>query len=109
MWRRNDGFFMAELLLSLSVWLIVAGVFFPLILSAVMHSLEMKQDFESTQLIYESLQQSVAEETIPSDKKIEIDKSVYHLFLKEGAGMTEVCVKYEDVLHKAKEKCDVLK
>ncbi|GLB58177.1 hypothetical protein NCCP133_03100 [Cytobacillus sp. NCCP-133] len=99
---------MAELLLSLSAWLIVAGVFFPLILGAIMHSLEIKQDFESTQLLYETLQQSVVSEPISTAKNVEINKSEYQLIIKEGSGMTEVCVRYEDVLHKAKEKCDVL-
>ncbi|WP_026583358.1 phosphatase [Bacillus sp. J33] len=109
MWRRNDGFFMSELLLSLSAWLIVAGVFLPLILKAAMDSGEMQQEFDSTQLLYETLQQSVAEGYFPLEKTVKIEKTVYSLFQKEDAGITEVCIKYEDLFHKAKEKCDVLK
>ncbi|MBT2687075.1 phosphatase [Bacillus sp. ISL-47] len=109
MWRKNDGFLMAELLLSLSAWVIVAGVFFPLIIKAVEHSVEMKQDFESTQLLYEKLQQSVVEGYSPSSESIKRGQIVYEIFLKEGSELTEVCVKYEDIFKKANEKCEVYK
>lgn len=109
MWRKNDGFFMAELLLSLTAWLIVAGVFFPLIIRAVEHSVEIEQDFESIQLLYESLQKTVVEGHLPSGESVKKNQTVYEIFLKEGSELTEVCIKYEDIFQKANEKCEVYK
>ncbi|MGG1831868.1 hypothetical protein ABDI13_06555 [Cytobacillus firmus] len=70
MWRRNEGFFLAELLLSLSGMLLAAGIIFPLVIKALVHSEEVKQDYESTQLLYESLMEAASEGSFPEGETI---------------------------------------
>ena len=108
MWRRNEGFFLAELLLSLSGMLLAAGIMFPLVIKAIEHSEEVKQDYESTQLLYESLQQAAWEGSFPEGKIIKKNQTVYEIFPKENPGLREVCIKYENIRDRPKEKCEVL-
>ncbi|WP_264738538.1 phosphatase [Cytobacillus firmus] len=107
MWRRNEGFFLAELLLSLSGMLLAAGIVFPLIIKAIEHSEEVKQDYESTQLLYESLQQSASEGRFPDGKTMKRNQTVYEIFPKVNQGFMEVCIRYENVRDRTKEKCEV--
>lgn len=107
MWRRNDGFLMAELLLSLSAWLIIAGVFFPLVMRAVDQSRQVEQDFAGTLLLYEALQKAVIEEQPPPDRVVKKGNTVYELFSKEGSAQTEVCLRYEGIFNQTYEKCEV--
>ncbi|MCS0786744.1 phosphatase [Cytobacillus firmus] len=107
MWRRNEGFFLAELLLSLSGMLLAAGVMFPLVIKAIEHSEEVKQDYESTQLLYESLQQAASEGSYPEGKTIKKNQTVYEIVPMENQGFMEVCIRYENVRDRSKEKCEV--
>ncbi|KML46068.1 hypothetical protein [Cytobacillus firmus] len=107
MWRRNEGFFLAELLLSLSGMLLAAGIIFPLVIKALVHSEEVKQDYESTQLLYESLMEAASEGSFPEGETIKKNQTVYQIFLKENQGFMEVCIRYENVRDNTKEKCEV--
>ncbi|MBY6051236.1 phosphatase [Cytobacillus firmus] len=107
MWRRNEGFFLAELLLSLSGLLLAAGIIFPLVIKALVHSEEVKQDYESTQLLYESLMEAASEGNFPEGKTIKKNQTVYQIFLKENQVFMEVCIRYENVRDNTKEKCEV--
>jgi hypothetical protein len=107
MWRRNEGFFLAELLLSLSGMLLAAGIMFPLIIKALEHSEEVKQDYESTQLLYESLLEAAMKGSFPEGKTMKINQTVYKIFPKESQGFMEVCIRYENVRDSTQEKCEV--
>ncbi|KON87067.1 phosphatase [Sporosarcina globispora] len=107
MWRRNEGFFLAELLLSLSGMLIAVGILFPLIIKAIEHSEEVKQDHKSIQLLYESLQQAALKGSFPEGKTIKKNQTVYEIFPKENQGLMEVCIRYENVRERTKEKCEI--
>ncbi|USK48839.1 phosphatase [Bacillus sp. CMF12] len=107
MWRRNEGFFLAELLLSLSGMLLAAGIMFPLVIKAIEHSEEVKQDYESTQLLYEYLQQAASEGRFPEEKTMKKNQTVYEIFPMENQGFMEVCIRYENVRDRKKEKCEV--
>ncbi|EWG10666.1 hypothetical protein [Cytobacillus firmus] len=107
MWRKNKGFFLAELLLSLSGMLLAAGIMFPLIIKALEHSEEVKQDFESTQLLYESLLEAASEGSFPEGETMKKNQTVYKIFPKENQGVMEVCIRYESVRDSTKEKCEV--
>ncbi|MCM3704547.1 MULTISPECIES: phosphatase [Cytobacillus] len=107
MWRKNEGFFLAELLLSLSGMLLAASIMFPLVIKALEHSEEVKQDYESTQLLYESLMEAASERSFPEGKIIKKNQTVYQILLKKNQGFMEVCIRYENVRDYTKEKCEV--
>jgi hypothetical protein len=107
MWRRNEGFFLAELLISLSGMLLAAGIIFPLVIKALEQSEEVKQDYKSTQLLYESLMEAASEGSFPEGKTMKVNQTVYYIFPKEKQGFMEVCIRYENIRDKTKEKCEV--
>lgn len=108
MWRKNDGFFLAELLLTLSAWLVIASVLFPLIIQAVNQSLQVRQEFFAAKILYESLIDAKKKAVYPATETIVVNQTVYEIF-QNGNGETanmEVCIKYEDLLQQSYEKCE---
>lgn len=108
MWRKNDGFFLAELLVTLSAWLVIASVLFPLIMQAVNHSLQVRQEFFANKILYESLIDAKKKAVDPATETIVAHQTVYEIF-QNGNGETanmEVCIKYEDLLQQSYEKCE---
>lgn len=108
MWRKNDGFFLAELLLTLSAWLVIASVLFPLIIQAVNHSTKVRQEFFAVKTLYESLIDAKKNAVYPATESIVVHQTVYEIF-HNGKGETanmEVCIKYEDLFQQSYEKCE---
>lgn len=109
MWRRNDGFFLAELLLTLSAWLVIASVFFPLIIDAVNKSMQLRQEYNALQLLYENLIEAKKEGVYPNIGTRMIDRTSYEMALEtsEKEALVEVCIKYEDILRNSYKKCEI--
>lgn len=109
MWRKNSGFFLAELMLTLSAWLVIATILYPLIINVVNQSLQEKQAYEGTKLLYETLIKAKKEGVIPHSESIKIDRTVYQVNYEPYSGQEkmEVCIQYEDLLQNTFEKCDL--
>ncbi|MBS4191274.1 type II secretion system protein [Bacillus sp. FJAT-49705] len=108
MCRRSNGFFLPEMLLSLSAWLIIAMVFFPLIMGVINRSIQLHQEYDGTQLLYETLQKAKKEERVPVHELIKINQTVYEVYQESvNDGSLEVCVKYEDILEHEYKKCEI--
>lgn len=87
--------------------LLAAGIIFPLIIKATEQAEEVKQDYESTKSLFESLMEAASEGSFPEGKAMEVNQTVYKILPKEKQGVMEVCIRYENVRGKAKEKCEV--
>ncbi|MBY0122407.1 phosphatase [Bacillus sp. S/N-304-OC-R1] len=109
MWRRNDGFFLPELILSLSAWLLIAGIFFPLVMNIVNQSLQLKQEFEVSRLLYEELIRAKKEGVLPVSHSLLVNGTQYTISLDSSGGNTgvEVCIKYENVFKTEQKKCEI--
>lgn len=109
MWRKNNGFFLAEVMLSLSAWLVIATILFPLIINVVNQSLQGQQEYEGTKLLYETLIKAKKEGVFPNIESIKIDRTVYQVIYEPYGGQEkmEVCVQYEDLIQNTFEKCDL--
>jgi competence protein ComGE len=110
MLRRNEGFFLAELLLTLSAWLVIAGVFIPLMVHAVNQSVQLHKEAAATQALYELLVEARKESLIDSlHSRIAIAGSDFEVVQesRNGHDFMEVCIKYEDLLQKTYKKCEV--
>lgn len=105
MWKRNDGFFLTEMLLTLAAWLIIAGVIFSLIIQAANHAMLVRQEYEATKILYEKLSEAKLAEGMPGSETIVMEQTAYDITQGNGAG--EVCVTYEDLLGKPKQKCEL--
>ncbi|QED48616.1 type II secretion system protein [Cytobacillus dafuensis] len=108
MCRRNNGFFLVEMLLSLSAWLVIAMVFFPLIMGLINRTIQLHQEYDGTQLLYETLQTAKKEQRVPVHEIIKINQTVYEVYQDSvRSGRLEVCVKYEDILKNEYKKCEI--
>lgn len=111
MLEKNEGFFLPEMLLSLSAWLIIASVFFPLVMNVVNQSVHLQQEFDGTKALYEALLKAEIEGVQPRSEWITINHTVYELYQETSgshAGL-EVCIKYENVSKKQQKKCEIYK
>ncbi|MBP2240864.1 type II secretory pathway pseudopilin PulG [Cytobacillus eiseniae] len=109
MYRRNEGFFLAELLLSLAAWLIIASILFPLIIFSMNQSVQLKEEFNATQVLYEILMDAKKKKTNPMIGPREKDETIYEVTLEitDENPLMEVCVRYEDFLRRSYKKCEV--
>lgn len=108
MWRKNEGFFLVEMLLTLSAWLVIASVLFPLIIKAVNQSLQVKQQFLANEILYESLIDAKKKAEFPVTETIVVDQTIFEVYPKGNGGSAnmEVCIKYEDILQQSHETCE---
>lgn len=109
MLRKNKGYFFAEVLISLSAWLIIASVYFPMIASMSRHSVQLDQDLVGTQLFYETLLKARKEDKEPLPNFITVNNTVYEIGieLREGSSGSEVCIQYEDIFNGIQKKCEL--
>jgi hypothetical protein len=100
---KNEGFFLAELILSLSAWLVSACVLFPLFLHASDQAEEHRKSSEAAQILYEYLQMKAAG-SAPSM----LDHEAYPIEELELAALAvEVCVHYEKKNRQKEKICDI--
>jgi len=108
MFKKNEGYFLVELLLALTAWLMIAGVLFPLMIKALNHSVQTDQQYTATKLLYEKLIIAKKEGVIPTYEVFIIGETEYEFLpeLNEWQGGMEVCIKYEDIFQKEYKKCE---
>ncbi|MEH7390451.1 type II secretion system protein [Bacillus sp. JJ1503] len=109
MLRKNKGFFLPEMLLTLSAWLVIATIFIPLIMNLIDQSVQLRQEFDSTQALYETLLKAQKEGLQPQTELITINQTVFAIYEGTSGGNAgqEVCIKYENVFKKLRTKCEI--
>lgn len=93
---KNNGFFLLELLLSLSVWFMIGLFFVPLLMDLTNQSKELELDKKAKQLLFEELHAKLIDESINSSYSIFDNGHEYKIYWNEIAGQTEVCVTIEE-------------
>ena len=108
MLKKSNGFFLTELLLSLTAWILLAGVVFPLIMKARNNSIQVEQEFAANNLLYERLITAKKEGILPVHEVFTINQTKYDITLQsaEGQAKMEVCIQYVDVFQRANKKCE---
>ncbi|MEH7013928.1 hypothetical protein V7087_24480, partial [Neobacillus niacini] len=61
LWK-NDGFFLLELLLSLSAWFMLGMFFIPLLMDLSYQSQQLVRDKKAKQFLFEELQANLVED-----------------------------------------------
>ncbi|MBB6444904.1 hypothetical protein [Bacillus benzoevorans] len=100
---KNDGFYMAELMLSLAGWLLIAGFIVPYILQVKKQTIQVYEQEEAFHLLYESIQTVLIEHPERINNTVVKGGILYEVMWQEGG--KEVCVTYEDVLQKKNQLC----
>ncbi|MBA4535803.1 hypothetical protein H1Z61_01285 [Bacillus aquiflavi] len=107
MLKNDNGFFLAELFLSLSTLLLVCSILVPLYIDLVAKREQLEIEHEAVQILYEELISEKVEQTTNHFKTI-IKNGIEYEFVRRptNSGEMEVCIRF-DIYSKEKEKCEL--
>lgn len=93
----NKGFFLLDLLLSLSALLMICLFFIPLLMDIRRQSTQLEADTKARQLVYEELQASLYSTQAAVNYTVIQNGVLYHIFWRDSEypGKKEVCIKIE--------------
>lgn len=96
LWK-SDGYFLLELLLSLSVWFMIGMFFMPLLIELSSQSEQLVRDKKAVQFLFEELQANFTEDRTNSNYSIFHNGTEYKIFWnRQSIGQKEVCVKVDE-------------
>ena len=106
-WKSNGGFFLAELLLSLSAWLIATTILLPLAIYLIGQSIDLRHGTDALHLVYERLQEVKLGIAPTEIDRIEKNGVVfnYKMIHHESESVMEVCVEYNGYFSEKRSKC----
>lgn len=105
MFRKNEGFFLTELLLSLSAWLIATGILLPLVFHLTYQSYRLYLENTATHILYDELGKMSVEGIEGSNKTVSRNGIAY--VIKWIDATKEVCVTFEDANKEKVKKCQI--
>ncbi|WP_394232935.1 competence type IV pilus minor pilin ComGE [Niallia oryzisoli] len=94
---KNKGFYMAELIISLSGWLVISTTFVPVFIKLHHQLIQQEEKSEALHLFYEYLQTVIVEGQDRENIVITKEDKQYSI-IWEGENLREVKICYEDVL-----------
>ena len=97
MLKSTRGFFLLELLLSLSAWLMLSLFFLPLLIDLREQSLHLELESKAKQLMYEELQSKLINNKTFSNYTSILNGVEYQILWKDSDAVNqkEVCVRIE--------------
>src|SRR5688500_5818921 len=103
MWLKNEGFYMAELMISLSGWLIISGFFVPLYLDVSREFISISEKSQANYILYEYIQRVMVEDIKRTNTIVSRENKQYELIWQVGSygEKTEVFLRYEDIFGKS--------
>jgi competence protein ComGE len=107
---RNKGFFLIELLLSLSLMLMLSLFFIPLIINMKSQMVKLEIEKQSYQLLYEELQLLLINGKASPARSLSMNGIEYQISWKYSAisEEMEVCIKVENnTVYGEKELCQI--
>ncbi len=107
MWLNNKGFFMSELLLSLSAWLMATGILLPLAITLLGHSMQIRQEADALHLLYDRLQEMKLTPEPLEDSSIERNGTVFRVKVRaaDQESRVKVCVEFDGFNKTSSSKC----
>ncbi|MDZ5471020.1 hypothetical protein SM124_04560 (plasmid) [Bacillus sp. 31A1R] len=100
---KNDGFFLVELLLSLTIWLVITSGLVPIYIHLSKQTMDIEKELEATHLLYELLQRTVLKgSNIQSEY---VNRGGFNFLVQASYGQ-EVCVQYENRNNEPVQICD---
>lgn len=106
MLKKDKGFFLAELLLSLSIWMLMTASLLPLYIHVSKQSIHAEKELEATHLLYEVIQFYLLE-GIWDDREEVRQGFIFQISWQQVEGIpVGVCVTYDDAFKQAAQKCE---
>lgn len=105
MLRRNDGFFLSEMLLSLAAFLMGSAILLPIAIHVINQTVESEKKATAINLLYDELMYLKITGTDSGTRQIEQNGDRYEVLVtKIEDSSWEVCIQY-DIAQKLYEKC----
>jgi competence protein ComGE len=106
-WKKNDGFFLTELLLSLSAWLIATTTLLPLAIFLIGQSIDLRHGADALHLLYERLHEMKLGIASTETVVVERNGAVFHykMLQHDPEAVMEVCVEYDGYFSEKISKC----
>jgi hypothetical protein len=104
MWWKPNGYFLFDILLSIATLMLLSSILLPQAIEFKIKSNNQDAEFKAKVVLYEKLQELLAEEIQPSHQII-IKNSKQYIFTP-STDLTEVCVQYEDKEQNKKTVCE---
>ncbi|MFC4800777.1 competence type IV pilus minor pilin ComGE [Neobacillus sp. GCM10023253] len=109
MLQNNKGFFLLELLLSLSAMFLICLVFIPSVTDLRKQSVNFQIEKKMRQIMYEELEAKLIDNRTFANYTLVQNEIRYQITWKDSFGQKEVCVKVEKTpLHLENEICGSL-
>lgn len=106
MLSKPNGFFLVELLLSLSVWIVITLFLLPMFIHVSKQSLDTQYSREATKILYDTLQEHLfTGHSIENSTYVRKGKS---FTVSQVIRENKVCVIYENSFKKETSLCDAL-
>ncbi|MDR6998728.1 competence type IV pilus minor pilin ComGE [Neobacillus niacini] len=98
MLQKNKGFFLLELLLSLSAWFMMCLFFMPIIINLNSQSKKLEIEKKSRQLVFQELEAQIIEGKLDNNYSVFQDGIEYKISWRDSvfSGAREVCVNVEE-------------
>jgi competence protein ComGE len=97
MLRKTDGFFLSEILLSLSIWFLITLFLLPLLIYLRDQSIKEQLKNTALHLVYDELERKIDEGIIDQNRIVTLNGNSFEIKWTDDTSQTEVCVEYKDV------------
>lgn len=104
--RNCKGYFLADLILSISVWMLISMTILPFIIQTIDQSMREKQQFQATIFLYNKLHEILNGNATTDNISIAENGITYkYLFYSENK---ELCIEYDDRRKGKQRLCEIL-
>lgn len=96
---KNNGYFLCDLLISLSGWILIASVIVPMMIGLNKQSVELKEKSDAVHILYEYMQTVVVENPERTNFSVTKNDKEYEVVWqgKKDGVKSEVSIRYENV------------
>lgn len=105
--QKNKGYFLAEMLLAITAFLIAAAVMLPYSILIITQIVQQREDAEATHILFDELMHIKAG-GIESGRGLVVKHNLFYqvLVIKEDSGnIVEVCIHYDGENQENRKKC----
>jgi competence protein ComGE len=106
MLRKNDGFFLVELLLSFSTWLIALGIVLPYVIQVTNQAIQLELEKTATHILYDELEKRKVFGSTVNNKTVTRNGVSYEVEWRTAEANLEVCVVFQNA-NQTCEKCRI--
>jgi Na+-translocating ferredoxin:NAD+ oxidoreductase RnfG subunit len=97
---------MVDLLLTLSAFILISSTILPMVIQLLKESIEEKEKYAATSVLYEKLHDILIEKQLPVNQKIIKNDKVYEFI--PSPDLKEVCIQFEDHNQSKQKVCEFL-